>query len=139
MRVENSPYKESVLKTYELDSGLYYFFDEYIIAENKEGIIFSWETAKVIIDLKYQFYGDRKITYISNRVNSYSVVPQDWLKFFEQRHEVLGVAIVTYSDLGIMNVTLEKLFFRSKLKRFERLEAAIDWAKSLLTPIEDKE
>jgi len=131
MRIEESPFFQECLKVYELESGKYFFFEDFIVSEVKEGITFSWETAQEGIKLKQEFFGDKKISYITNRVNSYSIVPQDWLKFFDLRNQMLGLAIVTYSDLGLMNVALEKLFFHGKLKRFENLQEAVTWVKQL--------
>ena len=99
--------------------GVFYFCTDYIISEIKEGITFNWETAQQVIELAYAHYGrEAKISYISNRINSYSLVPQYWLKFFSARHTLLSFAVVTYTKAGLMNVVLEKMFFKSKIKRF---------------------
>jgi len=130
MRVSDSNLISEVEDVYILDSGIFYFCTNYIISEIKEGITFDWQTAVQVIDLAYAHYGqDAKISYISNRIHSYSLVPQDWLKFFSARHTLLSFAVVTYTKAGLMNVVLEKMFFKSKIKRFENLYEATEWVK----------
>lgn len=113
---------------YVLSTGMFYFFEDFIVSEINEGVHFNWETAQEVIELALNHYGrDSKISYISNRVYSYSIEPQDWLKFFKSRHTLRVFAVVTYSKSGFINVMMEKLFFKSRIKTFENLNDAVDW------------
>jgi len=128
MLVNESNLKYELEDVYVLSTGLFYFFEDFIISEIKEGVHFNWETAQEVIELALNHYGrDAKISYISNRVHSYSVEPQDWLKFFKSRHTLRAFAVVTYSKSGFINVLMEKLFFKSRIKTFENLHDAADW------------
>ena len=116
------------------DFGHFYFFDGFIISEIKEGVLFDWEKAKKVIDKAYAHYGDDpNLVYISNRIYSYSVVPQDWLKFFSNKHPLKAMAVVAENKTSVINLMMEKLFFFSRVKKFDNLESAIKWAKDFET------
>lgn len=128
MKVADSNLVSEIEDIYILQSGTFYFCSQYVISEINEGINFDWTLAQEVIELVYAHYGTEvEISYISNRINSYSLVPQDWLKFFSARHSLRCFAVVTYSKAGLMNVMMEKLFFKSKIKKFESLYEATDW------------
>ncbi len=131
MRVSELELDYELEDVFILDYGSFYFFDGFIISEIKEGVLFDWEKAKEVIDLAYGHYGDSPdLVYISNRIYSYSVVPQDWLKFFSNKHPLKAMAVVARHRTGIINLMMEKLFFFSRIKKFDNLEAAIEWANS---------
>ena len=93
-----------------------------------EGETFNWSKAEKIIDVAYEVSGkDRPIAYISNRINNYSVVPTDWLKFYKNRHKLEFYSIVAYNNSGLTSVILEKLFFKDKIRQFSSLEDAVGW------------
>jgi hypothetical protein len=130
VKVADSNLVNEIEDIYILQTGIFYFCSDYVISEINEGVNFDWDFAQEVIELVYSHYGtDVEISYISNRVNSYSLVPQDWLKFFNARHSMRCFAVVTYSQAGLMNVMMEKLFFKSKMKKFETLYKATDWVK----------
>lgn len=130
MKVADSNLISEIEDIYIFDFGTFYFCSDYVISEINEGALFSWELAQDVIEQVYAHYGrEVSISYISNRIYSYSLVPQDWLKFFAERHALQCFAVVTYSKQGLMNVMLEKFFFKSRLKRFETLYEATDWIK----------
>ena len=92
-----------------------------------------------IIELALDHYGSgSKISYISNRVHSYSIEAQDWLKFFKSRHTLRSFAVVTYSKSGLINVMMEKIFFKSRIKTFENLYDATEWVSKNMPTIRDK-
>ncbi|GAB5399574.1 MAG: hypothetical protein Aureis2KO_11590 [Aureisphaera sp.] len=130
VKVENSKYREHYLKKLEFDFGNFYIFDTYVIGEISEGIHFNWDLASKVIYAVYDYFGttDLKVAYISNRVNSYSVQPKDWMQFFKERHHIKCIAVVAYSKLGWMSVVLEKIFSNAPIKKFKDLDSAIDWA-----------
>ncbi|MFC4636124.1 hypothetical protein ACFO3O_19615 [Dokdonia ponticola] len=128
MLVNESNLKYKLEDVYILSTGVFYFFEEFIVSEINEGVHFNWETAQEVIELALNHYGrDAKISYISNRVYSYSIEAQDWLKFFKSRHNLRTFAVVTYSKSGLINVMMEKIFFKSRIKTFENLHDAADW------------
>jgi len=74
------------------------------------------------------------IVYISNRVNDYSMVPSDWIKFYKNNYKLKGYGMVNYSKSGHVMSLLEKLFVNNKSRRFSSLDKAIRWAKSKAEP-----
>ncbi len=130
MEVPNYNIEHLIQDVYIPDSGIFYFCDGFIIGEVKEGYHFTWESAKEVIELAYAHYSrDTKLAYISNRINNYSVKPQDWIKFFTQNHNLEQYGVVTYTKSSYTSAALEKFFFRSKLKHFENLTEAIKWVQ----------
>lgn len=128
MLADELNFKYELEDVYILSTGIFYFFEYFIVSEINEGVHFNWETAQEVIELALNHYGrDAKISYISNRVYSYSIEPQDWLKFFKSRHSLRTFVVVTYSRSGLINVMMEKLFFKSRIKTFEDLHSAADW------------
>lgn len=128
MQVAQSNLKYELEDVYILSTGIFYFFEDFIISEINEGVHFDWEAAQDIIELALNHYGSgSKISYISNRIYSYSIEAQDWLKFFKSRHTLRSFAVITYSKSGLINVMMEKIFFQSKIKTFENLYDATEW------------
>ncbi|TVZ51609.1 hypothetical protein [Dokdonia sp. Hel_I_53] len=129
MYVSDSNIKHTLEDVYILDIGTFYFFEKFVISEFNEGVTVNWESVQEILTIAESHYGvDSKLFYISNRINSYSLYPQDWLKFFKVRNYIHALAIVTYRPIEKTNILLEKLFFKNNIKKFNSLTLAIDWA-----------
>jgi len=85
----------------------------------------------VMVDL-IAFYGkDAKIGYIPNRINSYSVNPQYWDKVDKKYNMIVASAIIVYSEMTMINATLEKRFFNKSMKRCHSLGEAIEWMSKI--------
>jgi hypothetical protein len=133
MRFEDSKYF-SLIKTkkFEFPFGNFYISDQILISELNEGIHFDWDKIIQVIDVVYDYFGEfKKIAYISNRIYSYSIEPQLWLKFYEDYNFIVATATVSYSDFNYMNSTIEKLFSKTSLKRCSDLDEAIEWIQNL--------
>ncbi|ANH61320.1 hypothetical protein [Dokdonia donghaensis] len=131
MLVSESNLNYELQDVYIFECGTFYFFDTFIISEIKEGVSFDWEMAQEIITIAESYYGlNQKVAYISNKVNSFSLVPEDWPHFFKARDSVSAIAIVLYDRKERSNVLLERLFFKSKIKKFFDLEEAVKWARN---------
>ena len=130
IKVEYSIFKDKYEVKLALDYGDFYVFDKYIIGEVKEGQHFDWSMIKIVIEKIYAHFGTSNIdiSYISNRIHSYSFQPKDWLSFYRERHKVKSFGIVAYNKFGAMNMALERLFSRTPIKKFINLESAVDWA-----------
>jgi len=114
------------------DFGDFYLYDTFIVGEIKEDVIISWEAqGKFLVDELHSIYQDKskELIYISHRINNYSVVPSDWLKFKEYDIKFKGYCIVNYTKRGFFNSMLEKVFV-PKLQTFSSLKEALVWAKS---------
>src|SRR5690606_33955010 len=80
-------------------------------------------------DVALEYYGpDKNVVYVSNRVNSYSVRPTDWVKINNTLQTLIAVGVVHYSTFSKSIFSIEKLFYKKPFKGFESLEDAFVWA-----------
>ena len=129
MNFESTPFAEKFAFTKkEFPFGNFYLCETFYISEIYEGVHFNWDCAHQLADLLEEYYGkDARIGWISNRLNSYSIEPQSWVKFHENYNFLFAGAIVTYDDVNYINATIEKKFSKLKIKRSISLEQAILW------------
>ena len=131
--VKETKLYDEVIKEINYNFGDVFVFDGFIISEVKEGISFSWQDhAKSITDDVFEFTktkGDELIL-ISHRIHSYSVVPTDWLKFFGKSFNLKGYGVVSNNNMSLVNIVVENLFFKKRIRRFSSIEAAVQWAKN---------
>ena len=116
----------------ELDFGTYYLCDKFVIGELNEGIHFDFEKADTIAEKLVGFYGiSPELSLISNRVNSYSVEPQNWTRVLKFYPKLLrSSCIISYNTLSQFNADLEKRFFSKTIVTFETLAEGINWAQN---------
>ena len=133
--VRTSHLYSQVIKELNYPFGTLYIFDGYLISEINEGVHFSWHEhgRQMVEDVSCYLgtLGDNLI-YISNRVNSYSVVASDWLKFFKNYYFLKGYYIVDDKQQTKVNSLIENLFFNGKIKRFDALHEAVNFANFAL-------
>nr|WP_321246401.1 hypothetical protein [uncultured Psychroserpens sp.] len=129
MTFESSNYSKLLsYKKFEFDFGNLYTTKYFIISELNEGIHVDFKMVNELISkFSEDISNDIKIGYIANRMNSYSFEPQLWLDFNNEYDFVVASAVVTYSDFGYLNSSLEKHFFKKSLKRCDNLDEAIKW------------
>ncbi|TBN03023.1 hypothetical protein EYD45_10745 [Hyunsoonleella flava] len=133
MKFEKTPYFEK-LKPYklELPFGNYFFCKNLVVGELFEGVHFDWIMAKILLQEIYKFYGENaKICYIANRINAYSIDPQNWLRIEKEYDILLASAIVVYNNASYINASLEKHFTKKSIKRCLSLNEAMDWVENL--------
>ncbi|WP_420603407.1 hypothetical protein [Flagellimonas sp.] len=131
--VKDIAFFRNIKEIRECEFGIFYFFDGLVISEIKEGIVVNWAMAEKIISVAYEILGrDEPIAYISNRINNYSIVAADWLKFYIHRHELELYSVVGYNQSGFASLIMEKMFFRNNIQQFTNLEDAIDWSMARL-------
>ena len=131
--VEHLPLYDKVQKTFHYKFGKFFFFDGYVISEINEGVIYSWEDHAQLVtsDISKYSNDNTNLVYISHRLYSYSVVPNDWIKFFRNQFDLKAYAVVGYTDGGFLNMMIENLFFKKKIRRFTDLNQAINWAETI--------
>lgn len=128
---ETSLYPEA-LKELHYSFGTVYIFKTFVISEINKGVSFNWKDhGKVIVDDVAIFLGTdgHDVIYISNRINSYSVVASDWLKFFKHSYALKEYYIVSERKTSKLSLLVENLFFNNRIKRFNSLHTAINWIK----------
>lgn len=130
-RVREIEFFKNIREIREYEFGVFYFFDNLVISEIKEGVLFDWEMATKAVEAAYEVIGrDNPIAYISNRVNSYSVVAADWRKFYFNRHQLDVYSVVGNTHGSFASLVLERMFFRNNIRQFSDLEEAIEWSLS---------
>ncbi|MBR9915935.1 MAG: hypothetical protein GYB32_14150 [Algicola sp.] len=131
LRLRDTIYYENILKEFEYSFGHVYVYKGFVVSEINDGITFTWEDhAKQIVNdvTTYLNTDGSDLVYISHRIHSYAVKPNDWLNFFKNSYELKAYGVVGYTQSSILNVVIENLFFHKKIKRFNNLETAIQWA-----------
>ena len=133
MTFENSKYSKLLdFRKLELPFGKLYITKQFLISELNEGIHVDYAMiSKLIGKFSEDISNDVKIGYIANRMNSYSFEPQLWIDFNNNYDFLVASAVVTYSDFGYLNSSLEKHFFKKSLKRCQSLDEAIEWMMNL--------
>lgn len=131
--IKDSIFYSEVLKEINYKDGDVFIFKHFVVAEMNYGIVYTWEDhAKPIVEEVTNFLDTdgSNLIYISNRINSYSVNPSDWLKFFTNNYNLKGYGVVSQSKSSLLNTAIENLFFKKKIKRFSDLNTALQWAQS---------
>ncbi|UJH68972.1 hypothetical protein [Allomuricauda sp. SCSIO 65647] len=113
----------------EFEFGFFYYFDGLVISEMKEGVHMTWGMAKKAVKAAVEIYGeDMPIAYISNRINDYTIVPSDWIKFYTNRHQLDFYSVVGSTKGSFASLVLEKMFFQNSINQFTDIEEAIEWS-----------
>lgn len=129
MKIEDSKYINIEHEEVILPFGNFYFFKNFVVSELNEGVHFDWNKVKILSDIMINHYGDvDHLYYLSNRVNSYSIEPQSWLKFDKKYHLIKETGIIAYTNRGGLSVVLERLFSKGSIKKFRSLKKAMEWA-----------
>ncbi len=127
------PIKESdltvIIKTKEV---LVKIYKTIVIVEISEGIKISYENGIKVFERLKSILGDQPWVYISNRVNSYSLDPNDY-RYFNEIETLRGIGVIQYEESIKTASELEKMFIQKPFKTFNDLNSAIEWG---LTKIE---
>ncbi|WP_343764378.1 STAS/SEC14 domain-containing protein [Gangjinia marincola] len=114
----------------ELPFGCFYFFEDYVIGELKEGILLDKKLNKEMIDLCLDHYSTKSFVYISNRMQSYAVDPMIYLQCSRIK-QLKGIAVVAEKESQRLNTAIEKHFFQKPFEAFESLTEAKIWVSTL--------
>jgi len=129
--VKQLEFFKNIREVREFEFGTFYFFDGLVISEMKDGVIFRWKMAERAVKAAHEILGeDEPIAYISNRINSYFVVPTDWVKFYKNRHQLNFYSVVGSTRGSFVSLMLECMFFRDSIRKFTDLEESINWSVS---------
>ncbi|MFK7833356.1 MAG: hypothetical protein AB8B52_08770 [Winogradskyella sp.] len=133
MHFENSLLSKSLtFQKLTLEFGTNYLFDDFFIMEVNEGVHFnSQKLNKLLAAIRNHYGHHKKLAYIANRVNSYSIDPVLWSYFDKDDSILIAVSIVSYRDSTYMNANIEKQLSAISLKRSQSLEEAIGWVQRL--------
>lgn len=130
--VKQTKLYSEVLKELNYSFGDVFIFNGFIVSEIKSGINFNWNdhASKIVDDVSCYLGTDgHDLIYISNRINSYAVVATDWLIFFKNSYFLKGYYVVSQRPSSKLNLMIESLFFKHKIKSFNSLYIAVNWVK----------
>lgn len=128
-RVRELPFFKNIREVREFDFGIFYYFDGLVISEMKEGIVFDWNMAEKAVIAAQEIFGENHpIAYISNRINSYTVAPADWIKFFNNRHLLSFYSVVGSTQGSFTSIVLERMFFQNSIHQFTDLQEALEFS-----------
>ncbi|UOB17309.1 hypothetical protein [Abyssalbus ytuae] len=132
MRIENSNFDGILIDYQTFKFGKVYFFKNIIVSEINEGIVLTYDIAEQFLRLIDKYYDEQQnVVYISNRVNSYSVKPIDWLKINNKYKNLIAIGIIHYNRNSKNIFDIEKLFCRRTFKGFDNLEDGLVWANHI--------
>ena len=112
--------------------GNFYFFDYFVVAEINEGAEFIFEKSRKLFDLAFEKYKGLPIGYISNRTNSYTSHPSDYVKVNNYLPSLIVFAAVTYNKASKNFTDLERKFCKKRFENFSKIENAIDWVTEIV-------
>jgi predicted HAD superfamily phosphohydrolase YqeG len=104
------------------------FYDNYVIAEAKEGVVISNEEIKKNLRIIFDHYNGKNFTIISHRKNNYTVEIDVYATRLMKK--VKALAIVSSNSQEREKAILEQLQFDNSFAFFNNLEDAKLWAQS---------
>ena len=122
-----------LIKKYDLEVGAFYFYENFMVSEVKDGVAFTYDNAQEMLELAKMYYG--KLTpfvYISNRINSYSFNPTAHFKTTAMFPNLKGYAVVVYDNMNKEIAQMEQSYFSTPVNIFNTLEDAINWVEKLI-------
>lgn len=118
-------YKSTVIiKTKELTISEY---NSIAIVEIEEGVAVSSKNGLETFERLLSIIGGKPWVYISNRVNSYSLDPNDY-RHLNEIITLKGIGVIQYEKSIKTALELEKMFIKKPFKTFDDIDSAIEWA-----------
>ncbi len=129
--LQHLPSEFQLTKKLETDVGLIYLYGNIAVFEAKEGAVISYQSGFSVLLKGLDLLEGAPWSYISNRVNSYSIKPIDY-KYLNNLSSLKAIAVVCYSDLVRSNAELESKFCKKPFRIFNNLSESAFWAKGFL-------
>lgn len=108
-----------------------YLYDNFVVIEVNEGATLSFKNGFTLLLKVLTTLGTKPWIYVSNRVNSYAVVPTDY-KYLNKVPTLKGFAIINSKTSKLNNAHLEKAFSKKPFTIVSDLSEAYDWGKGIL-------
>ena len=125
-------FEQSFLKTLELETGTFQFYDQVVIGQIREGMQVTLDNSLPLLSHAWELYRDKKIVYISDRKNSYSLDPTMHMELMKLVPFLAGYAWVVYNDLTERVAHLEARFLNCPTGIYRSMDPALLWARDLL-------
>jgi hypothetical protein len=118
------------INKFEYQFGEVLCFDNYVIGNLSGSNIVNTSIAETIINDINNYYGNRKIVYISNRMFAHNVDPQVYK--LVNPDKMIGIAIVGHGATMRDQAIIEQGLYAGSFSFFESMESAVSWAQSFL-------
>ncbi|WP_281541985.1 hypothetical protein [Maribacter aestuarii] len=129
----SSKINKTLIRKHDLKIGSFYYYENYMVAEVKEGIAVSLENSMEMLKLTKMYYGNSTpFVYITNRKNSYSFNPTAHFKTAQMFPNLKGYAVVIYDHMNKDIAEMEKSFLNTNVRIFDSLVEAINWVEELI-------
>ena len=111
---------------------VYIYNKRIAVVEVNEGVNLSYASAASLLFKGLMAFKNRPWVYISNRVNSYSVVPTDY-EYLHKISTLKALSIVVPPGTDPSTTAIEQIFCRKPFQLFsDGLEEALVWAEKVL-------
>ncbi|WP_142785765.1 hypothetical protein [Changchengzhania lutea] len=121
---------------YSLPNSEIFIFDEFLIAQIREGVTIQPEHNEKLNDIIERHFSEKNMVYISNRVNSYSVNPLVYRET-EKIPNLVAIAIVPETSMMRESAEYEQKFYEKPYEIFDTLSEAVQWVQSVLQELKD--
>ncbi|MCF4101445.1 hypothetical protein L1I30_07200 [Gillisia sp. M10.2A] len=121
-----------VLKTLELEYTTLEFYENFVVSQVREDVIFSKSQVYDLAIICSAHYAGKKYVYISNRVNNYNVDPIVYVQLEKMKKNLYGIGVVINKPSTLNMVQFEQTFIKTNSNIFFKLEEAMEWAEELL-------
>ena len=117
----------------ELDIGTFQFYPNLVISEMKEGVVVNFDKCLPLFIHGLEHYKhEKRLIYISNRINSYSIDPTLHLEAKSIYRNLYGYGVVVYDEMNYRIAQLEENFMNCPVNIFYSLDDAKAWAQHLI-------
>ena len=108
-----------------------YIYDNFAVVEVKEGTTLSFKNGFTLLLKGLMIMGTKPWVYVSNRINSYAVIPTDY-KYLNKVPTLKGLVIVSSKKSEHNHAQFEKKFFKKPFVILNSLDEAYEWGCELL-------
>jgi hypothetical protein len=135
MYIKDLKLREEPQSIYHLDIGTFTVFETFVVAELKEGLIMGFNQWRGMWELIYDHFGTSgNFGLICNRMNAFSIIPQELSLIAELFSNSPKIAIVNYTTVGRMSAQYEKRYWPFPVELFNNLSQGMDWMDDTLRP-----
>ncbi|MBD0831811.1 hypothetical protein [Aestuariibaculum sediminum] len=127
MLVKDHPFVEKITGSETNNLGTFYFLENVVIAEFKDGAIINIKNLEATDKAIKKYFGDKNFALICNRIAPYSIDLNDTAAFNENYKNLKADATVFYSNIGRNTWELESQFFNYPRKSCDNIEQAMTW------------
>lgn len=126
-----------IFKYYDFGHTEIFAFDDFIVNQFKENITVKKQDNDDLKSFIETHYKDKNITYISNRVTSYSVNPLLYMEA-EKIANLVAIAIISGNKNRRANAEFEGQFYNKPHAIFDNLTQAIKWGRTIIDKENEK-